>query len=366
MVSPVHNGKGQKMEQARSGAPAELSTDERLRAGDLIAELRGQATAIGPNLTSWPGLTVYRFEAPSGPQWSEVHSLALCVVAQGRKAVTAGEATYRYDPFNYLVLHRGMRFQSEILEASIELPFLSLVLQIDPALVQRVATDMREGTAAAFRRPATAALSGPRWSAGGRAPLPAPVAAAGHPAAPGRVSPLDSNTCGAVLRFLRAARTGPDRRVLAPMYLQEIVYRVLRAGQRQLLLEAAACESEANPVNEVIAYVRGHLAEPLSVADLAERACLSPSAFAHLFRDVSGMSPYQFIKSLRLDQARELLVTGDLNVSEVARAVGYSSLSHFINEFKRHFGVTPRAYADAQRAVVPLRLGAATSRPADG
>jgi AraC-like DNA-binding protein len=115
----------------------------------------------------------------------------------------------------------------------------------------------------------------------------------------------------------------------------------------------------------VIGYVRGHLAEPLSVADLAERACLSPSAFAHLFRDVSGMSPYQFIKSVRLDRARELLVDGELNVSEVARSVGYSSLSHFINEFKRHFGITPRAYADAQRDVVPMRMDVATGRPAE-
>src|SRR6202035_4357111 len=126
--------------------------------------------------------------------------------------------------------------------------------------------------------------------------------------------------------------------------------------QRQRLLDAAVSETASNPVTQVITYIRGHLAEPLTVADLAERACLSPSAFAHLFRDVSGMSPYQFIKSLRLDRARDLLVCENMNVSEVARSVGYSSLSHFINEFKRHFGVTPRAYADAQRDVVPLRM----------
>jgi AraC-like DNA-binding protein len=345
-----------------------LSTDERLRAGDLIAELKARAAAIGPNATQWPGLTIYRYEAPSGRQWSEVHSLALCVVAQGRKAVTVDDVTYRYDPFNYLVLHRGMRFEAEILEASIELPFLSFVLQIDPALVQRVSADLRDGAATAFLRPRTrtAVSSAGLFPA---APAAAELSTAQPPSVaqrrttpPGRVSPLDTNTCGAVLRFLRATQPGPDRRVLAPMYLQEIVYRMLRAGQRQRLIEAAASESEANPVTQVIGYVRSHLAEPLSVADLAERACLSPSAFAHLFRDVSGMSPYQFIKSVRLDRARELLVGGELNVSEVARSVGYSSLSHFINEFKRHFGVTPRAYADAQRDVVPLRMDMATGR----
>jgi AraC-like DNA-binding protein len=324
------------MNQAADGPLAGLSTDERVRAGDLIAAIKSWAPSVGPNAAGWPGLTVYRFEAPSGRQWSEVQSLALCVVAQGRKAVTVDDSTYVYDPFNYLVLHRGMRFESEILEASREMPFLSLVLQINPAVVQQVSADMRNGTAAAFGR---------------RQPAPA------------RVSPMDANMCGAVLRFLRAAETGQDRRVLAPMYLQEIVYRMLRAGQRQRLLDAATSERETNPVTKVIEYVRGHLAEPLSVADLADRACLSPSAFAHLFRDVSGMSPYQFIKSVRLDRARELLVGGELNVSEVARSVGYSSLSHFINEFKRHFGITPRAYADAQRDVLPMRMDVATGRP---
>lgn len=335
------------MDQPGAGTLTELSSDERLRAGDLIAELKGWAAVTGPNATPWHGLTVYRFESPAAPQWAEVQSLSLCVVAQGRKAVTIDGVTYCYDPFNYLVLNRGLRFEAEILEASVELPFLSFVLQIDPAVVHRISADMRDGAAAGFRHfPAQAAL--PRRTA------------------PAQVSPLDTNTTGAVLRFLRAATTGPDRRVLAPMYLQEIVYRVLRADQRQRLLDAAASETASNPVAQVIAYVRGHLSEPLSVADLAERACLSPSAFAHLFRDVSGMSPYQFIKSVRLERARDLLVCESLNVSEVARSVGYSSLSHFINEFKRHFGVTPRAYADAQRDVIALRMDLATGRPLGG
>jgi AraC-like DNA-binding protein len=335
------------MDQAADGVLTELSTDERLRAGDLIAELKGWATSTGPNATPWPGLTVYRFEAPAAPQWDAVQSLSLCVVAQGRKAVTIDDVTYHYDPFNYLVLNRGLRFEAEILEASIGMPFLSFVLQIDPALVQRISADMRDGAATAFRRPG-------------------PVTALPRRTAPAQVSPLDTNTCGAVLRFLRAAATGPDRRVLAPMYLQEIVYRVLRAGQRRRLLDAAASESASSPVTQVIAYIRDHLSEPLSVADLAERACLSPSAFAHLFRDVSGMSPYQFIKTARLDWARDLLICENMNVSEVARAVGYSSLSHFINEFKRHFGVTPRAYAEAQRDVIALRMDLATGRPVRG
>jgi AraC-like DNA-binding protein len=284
-------------------ALAGLATEERLRAGDLIAELNSRARRVGLNTTDWPGLTMYRFEAPVVPQWSEVQALSLCVIAQGRKAVIIDGSTYCYDPFNYLVLSRGMRFEAEILEATVEKPFLSFVLQIDPAIVRRVSADLREHTATTFRRPASRSALGRR-------------------AVPARVTPLDANTTGAILRFLRAATVGPDRRVLAPMYLSEIVYRVLQAEQWRLLLDAATSEYQNDPVTRAIGYIRSHLAEQLTVADLADFVCLSPSAFAHLFRDITGMSPYQFIKGVRLERARELLVDGELNVGAVARTVG--------------------------------------------
>src|SRR5260370_8114854 len=81
---------------------------------------------------------------------------------------------------------------------------------------------------------------------------------------------------------------------------------------------------------------------------MAEQVNLSPSSFSHLFREVTGRSPYQFLKELRLDRARELLLDGRLSVTDVSRAVGYSSASHFIKEFRSRFGTTPRAYVDAQ------------------
>ena len=149
-----------------------------------------------------------------------------------------------------------------------------------------------------------------------------------------------------MLRFLRAVGTDADRRVLAPLYLQEMVYRVLQREQFARLLAIAAAQAATNPVSAVLDYVRAHLSEPLTVADMAEQVSLSPSAFAHLFRDVTGRSPYQFLKEMRLDQARELLVDGNLAVARVSKEVGYASVSHFISEFRGRFGVTPRAYCD--------------------
>lgn len=297
-------------------------------AGDLVAELAAAATGTGANTGLWPGLTIYRFTGPAGPTWEEIQSLSLCVVAQGRKAVTVDGETYLYDPFHYLVLASHLHFQAEVLEASIGRPFLSFVLQIDPSLVRQVSSDMLERRTTAFR-------------------VPEGRGAAKPPAARACVSALDAELLGVVLRFLRAVKNTADRRVLAPLYLQELVYRVLQREQYARLLALAAAESASNPISAVLEYVRAHLAEPLTVADMAELVSLSPSAFARLFRDVTGRSPYQFVKEMRLDRARELLVDGHLTVARISKEVGYASVSHFISEFRGRFGVTPRAYFDA-------------------
>lgn len=319
-------------------AAFELPSEERLRAGDLIRSIADCAPEAGANRCDWPGLTCYRFVGPTAPQWEDVGSLSLCVIAQGRKCVTVHGAPYYYDPFSYLILNRSMRFQAEILEASVERPFLSMVLQIDPAVVRRICADMRERSTTVFR-----------------GAEPARTEAA-------RVSPLDQNLLGAVLRFVRSLEHGSDRRVLAPIYLQEVVYRILQAEQCERLIAAAMAESARNPVSDVVAYLGARISEPVTVAELAEHVSMSPSAFAHMFRDVTGMSPYQFFKRMRLDRARGLLVEEQLTPSEVSRQVGYANLSHFINEFKRHFGVTPRAYAEAQRAGVAFNIARSTAR----
>jgi AraC-like DNA-binding protein len=299
--------------------------DEVYTSDDLVAQILARTPALGANQDTWPGLTCYRFTAPVAPRWEEVRSLSLCVVAQGRKSVVVDGRTYLYDPFNYLVLSNSLHFQAEILEATPAKPFLSLVLQIDPGLVRRVTADILERRTTTFARPA-----------------------AGTEQA--FVTALDVDLMGAVMRFLRATHTGADRRVLAPIYLQEMVYRVLQAEQYARLLALAASEDAGNPISEVISYVRANISEPLTVSDLAERVALSPSAFSHLFRDVTGKSPYQFVKEIRLNRARELLVEGALSVTQVSRAVGYSSASHFINEFRDRFGTTPRTYLDLARS----------------
>jgi AraC-like DNA-binding protein len=305
--------------------------------GDLIAEIAGCAPRVGPNQSEWPGLTLYRFTSPVPPHWDAVRSLSLCVVVQGRKRVTVGDRSYVYDPFHYLVLSGGMKFQAEILEACCEKPFLSLVLQVDPGIVKRISVEMADRCSATFGREIEAAPAG------------------------AYISPIDRNLTGAVLRFLGATKVGQDRRVLAPTYVNEIVYRILQDAQAHRLVEAAATECDTNPIAKAITYIQERISQPITVNDVAEFVCMSRSAFAHQFREVTGSAPYQFIKQTRLMQAQRMLAEADVSITEVAHRVGYASLSHFINEFKRHFGVTPRTYAEAQRGRAALDVERATT-----
>ena len=287
---------------------------------ELIAELADRAPKVGANYPAWPGLAIFRFAGPAGPMWGEVTSVLLCIVAQGRGTVTVDGETYVHDPFHYLLLGSHVHVQAEVVQA----PFLSLVLQIDPALVRQVSGDMLERRTAARLARKTGLRPAQRVC---------PVA-------------LDQELSGALLRFLRATTTCMDRRVLAPLCLQEMIYRLLQREQSGRLVALAAAGSASDPVSAVLEYMRGHLSEPLTVPEMADLASLSPSAFAHLFRDVTGRSPYQYLKEMRLDRARELLAGGDFTVKRISKEVGYASVSHFITEFRGRYGVTPGAYGD--------------------
>lgn len=310
--------------------PAETSP-----ADALVAELGRMTKAEGPQQTEWSGLTVYRSSSPIGSQWDEAGSLSICLVAQGRKRVTLEGVDYMYSPLDYLIFTRNQRMQVEILEASAQAPFLGCAIRIDPATVLRVAGDVLEG-------PTLFPSAGPTPTSAG-------------------LSRADPTMVDAVVRFLVATTTSTDRRILAPMYLKEITYRLMQTAQCGMLLEAAAAESGSDLIASVIGFIRSRMAERLTVNDLADHVSMSTSAFAHLFRDTAGISPYQFIKRMRLDEARRCLAEGEITeVGIVARKVGYTSLSHFIDEFKRHFGVTPSAYAAAQRQSIALQVYKAT------
>lgn len=303
----------------------------RRMSAELVAELRSRARMEGANVGRWPGLTIYRFTRPTQPRWEEIESLSIGIIIQASGALTAVGERRLSGQSNYVVIGSGRHFDCRILAASPPQPTLCLVLEIDPQLVRFVSAGMRD-----------------------------PGVARGRPEGGGKcvVSALDAELMNTVLRFLGALSVGCDRRVLAPLHLQEMVYRVLQREQRVRLMQLAADQAMGNPVAAALDYIDAHLAEPLTVDTLAAQVCLSPSAFSRVFRERTGHSPYQYVKETRLDRARQLLNEGRLGVSAVSRAVGYASASHFIKEFRSRFGATPGDYADPPHLVSPQLHGA--------
>jgi AraC-like DNA-binding protein len=304
----------------------DLQSEAIVLPGELVALVARQAVNEGPTRAAWPDLTFYRFEQRVATHWDEVGSVSLGMVVQGRKRVRTGSINYFYDPFHYLVMKRQLRFQAEILQAAPERPFLSFVLQLSTELVNEVYDEMNRLMPDILRIE------------------PAP------PTPDVYVMALDQPLVGAVQRFLLALESESERGELAPMYLREIAYRLLRSEQRVWLLKSAARENHGNVITAAIAFMKQELHHPLSVRDLAEAISMSESGFAHMFKAATGVSPLQFLKQLRMEQASRLLLGGS-NVSEAADSVGYSSLSHFISEFKRYFGESPKAYTQRLRDV---------------
>jgi AraC-like DNA-binding protein len=295
-----------------------------------LRELIGRlATRPGANGGLWPGLTLYRFEERTRPAFSEVQSVALGMIGQGRKRVRIGPADYFYDPLSYLIITRGLRFQSEVLQATREAPFLSLVLEIPMTVVTGVVDSMNRGIT-----PATASDT---------TPVEAEV----------YVTPVDTDMTGAVCRFLDSLDAPVDREVLAPLFLREITYRLLRSEQRMRVLRQVLDDLHPNAIAAAIRLMRQEKQRPLTVRAIADTVCMSESAFAHLFKATTGLSPLKVLRQFRMAEARELLQSG-YSCGEVANRVGYSSLSHFAMEFKRHYGDSPRSYRQRGERQAPV------------
>ena len=292
--------------------------------GELVSLIARQASDEGPTYTSWPGLIFYRFEQRISTYWDEVSSASLCMIAQGRERLRFGSVNYFYDQFHHLVIKRGLRFQVDILQAAIESPFLSIVLQLPPDLVNEVNDEMNRLLPKELRiEPSTF--------------MPDVY-----------VRVLDLPLVQALQRFLIALDSESDRNVLAPIYLREIVYWMLRSEQRLSLNGATIHEIPGSAIPAVISFMKEKMDQTLTVGDLAEAVCMSESSFAHLFKTAVGVSPLRFLKRMRLEHARECLLNGS-TVKKAASNVSYTSVSHFSGEFKRHFGESPKAYTKMQR-----------------
>jgi AraC-like DNA-binding protein len=286
----------------------------------FVAAVERLAPRPGRHVTAWPGLTCYRVETPSSLE-PTVYRPAFCVVAQGAKEGTLASTRFRYDPFQYLVIGAPMPVRARILEASPARPYLSLTLEVQATQARPLLVDLE--------------AAGERFDSWDGAP-------------PLSVSALDSRFLDALVRFLEAIDDALERRVLAPGALREVLYLALRGAQGHLLTLALGAPRRSAGVARALRYIHAHLDERFDVTTLARAAGMSASGLHRDFKATTTVSPVQYVKSLRLDQARRLMLDEGLQAAEAALRVGYESPSQFSREFKRTFGLPPHAYRRRQ------------------
>jgi AraC-like DNA-binding protein len=288
----------------------------RQRLAGLLGEV---ALQEGTHPTHVGGVEVSRVSKPV-PRAPIVYQPKILIVGQGRKQAYLGGEVYRYDAYNYLVLSVPLPAECET-EASPEEPLLLISIKVDPTLLGEMMLELDE-------------------------PLP-PAGAT-----PRGISstPMSEELGGAVIRLLECLKCPLDSRMLGRQTVREIVYRVLQGEQGGALRALSSRDEHFSRIARVLKFVHAEYAHPLSVEELARKAGMSVAAFHHNFKLVTASSPLQYLKRIRLDQARRLMAHDGYNASTAARAVGYESPSQFSREFKRLFGLTPIEEAEQTRA----------------
>ncbi|MDD2465577.1 MAG: AraC family transcriptional regulator [Desulfobulbus sp.] len=275
---------------------------------DSIARLTEQGEQP---TTEIPGLSVYRrYEIT--PPVNIMYEPRICVIAQGAKRVMLGEDTYIYDAQHYLISSVHLPTVVQIIEASKEKPYLGLVLRLDQRELSQLMVDSH-------------------------LPAPRPQQSNRGMATGEMTEPL----LAAFQRLLDLLDEPQDIPILASNIQREIFYRLLVGDQGVRLRQIASAGSQGHQIARTIDWLKSNYTQQLRVDDLARQAHMSVSTFHQHFRTMTAMSPLQYQKWLRLNEARRLMLSEPLDATTAAFQVGYESASQFSREYSRLFGAPP-------------------------
>jgi AraC-like DNA-binding protein len=276
--------------------------------GKSIARWTDQGGLHG---TAISALSLSRRDAPTEPT-SYMYEPSVCVIAQGVKRVLLGDDTYVLDPHHFLITSVDLPTVTQILQASRAQPYLSLILKLDRRELAQLMADSH--------LPPPRAQPSSRGMATGEVTVPLLTA------------------CQRLIDLLDEPKDIP---ILAPVIQREIIYRLLVGDQGARLRQIASAGSQSHQIARAIDWLKRHYTLPLRVDDLAVQVHMSPSTFHHHFRALTAMSPLQYQKWLRLNEARRLMLTERLEAATAAFQVGYESPSQFSREYRRVFGAPP-------------------------
>ncbi|MNH87230.1 HTH-type transcriptional regulator YesS [compost metagenome] len=289
--------------------------DETLRMDEALKQLAlliyNHAPSNGTYQTAIPSLSLVHATQLTEPLES-VNKPSICVVAQGAKTATLASETYRYDPSTYLVTSVELPIIGRIIEASPELPYLSLKLSFDADVILDIVKNMKF-----------------------------PPGVPSHTSRGIAVNRTSLSLLEAIVRLMQLLGDPEDAPILAPLIIREILYRVLQGEQGANIHQFAMIGNHAHNIAEAIKMINRQYDRPLMIEQLAKSLNMSTSAFHKHFKRVTAMSPLQYQKTVRLQEARRLLLTETVQVSDAAFRVGYESPSQFSREYARMYGSPP-------------------------
>jgi AraC-like DNA-binding protein len=288
---------------------------------DALARAIAQvAQTDGDHNTTIPALTLHRRRSPTEPLHC-IYNLGLGVVAQGEKQVLLGGESIDYGPGQSMLTTVDLPVVAHVTRASAREPFLGMMLTLDVRFIVQVASEMD---------------------------IPRPQRDDTYRSI--SFEALDAALLDALVRLVKLLGEPTLLPRLAPLIQQEIATRLLIGPHGPQLRRLVTSGSPNQQIAKAVAWLKQNFVEALHVDDLAERAHMSPSTFRQHFRALTGVSPLQYQKQLRLQEARQLMVNENLDAGSAAGRVGYESASQFSREYSRLFGAPP------QRDIRRLRL----------
>jgi len=278
-----------------------------------LAKLIKRFTVLdGVHPTDIPSLFLIRESSVSEPI-ARVNETSFCIIVQGEKEVLLADEHFRYGSDHYIVASVDLPVTGQVVKASSDIPYLAVKLEFTPSQILDVLSDadIRVGKGKNAKRAMFVNKTGPFL--------------------------LD-----AVTRLVRLLENPKHIPALAPLFTKEILYWIVQGPLGGAIEQMAIEGSKGNRIRDVIEYIINHYENSFKIHELAEIANMSVASLHRNFKEVTAMSPIQFQKQLRLQEARRMLLADSTDITDIAFRVGYESQSQFSREYARMFGLPPR------------------------
>ncbi|AZQ82712.1 AraC family transcriptional regulator [Colwellia sp. Arc7-635] len=274
----------------------------------------------GPYQTATPGVKFYRASSSSERE-PLLYQSGIIVMGQGRKNIYIADNCVQYGPGDYLALGVPMPLECEAFSDN-GLPILGLIIDVEPHTLHKLVSQIDE-----------------------QDKVHKMVSHSDKLCFGVKSSSLNEQFNNAIIRLINVLHNDVEAKILGPAIVEEIVYRALVGADGHILFDLARHDGHYARIARVLDTLHKEYADVISIEHLAEQAHMSVSGFHRAFRQVTSETPLQYLKKIRLNKAKELIVADGKQATEAAMLVGYASPSQFSREFKRHFNATPKTIA---------------------